>query len=370
MDDLAVNGLSEIASPALLIFPRRVRENLRRMITMARGVDHLRPHVKTHKMAELISMQLEMGITKFKCATISEAEMLAGCGAPDVLLAYQPVGLNISRLIALVREFPATSFKTIVDSEDGVSKLSVAVSSVGVGLGILLDIDCGMHRSGMLPDSRAIDLYRKIGRRSWLTSVGIHAYDGHINDSAREARERMFSAEMAPVFAFLQHLLQAGFPVSHRVFGGTSTFSLHAQTGGSTLKCSPGNCVLWDFGYSDAFGDMDFLHSIAVFTRVISKPGKDLLCLDLGYKAILSDQPHPRVRFIGVENDWSVVGQHEEHLLIEWDRADRYAVGDGFLGIPRHACPTVALYGRAVVVEAGEVIGDWKIASRNRKLRF
>src|SRR5690349_3493779 len=96
----------EIPSPALLIDLERVERNLRKMLEIAGGPERLRPHVKTHKLAELVQRQIGLGISKFKCATIAEAEMLAGAGARDVMLAFPPSGPNIARFITLMREFP------------------------------------------------------------------------------------------------------------------------------------------------------------------------------------------------------------------------------------------------------------------------
>src|SRR5262245_5627838 len=98
-----VSNADEIPSPALLVYPERIEENLDLMIMMSGGVQRLRPHIKTHKLAEVTQMQLDRGVTKFKCATIAEAEMAAACGAADVLLAYQPVGPNVERLLELIR---------------------------------------------------------------------------------------------------------------------------------------------------------------------------------------------------------------------------------------------------------------------------
>src|SRR3954462_14085759 len=106
---------AEIPSPALLVYVERAEENIRRMIAMAGGPERLRPHVKTHKMAALVERQLGMGIRKFKCATIAEAEMTARAGAPDVLLAIQLVGPNIERFVKLIQTFPNTNFSTIID---------------------------------------------------------------------------------------------------------------------------------------------------------------------------------------------------------------------------------------------------------------
>src|SRR5882762_9580161 len=86
-----IENVDDVPSPALLIYPARVAENVRRMIAVIGGnVGRLRPHIKTHKLPELIAAQMEQGITRFKCATIAEAEILGLAGATDVLLAYQP----------------------------------------------------------------------------------------------------------------------------------------------------------------------------------------------------------------------------------------------------------------------------------------
>src|SRR2546421_9581295 len=110
-----VANVDEVASPALLVYPERVESNIQQMLRIAGGAERLRPHIKTHKLPEIIRMQMAHGITKFKCATIAEAEMAANCGAPDMLLAYQPVGPNVHRLIQLVKTFPKTKFSTIGD---------------------------------------------------------------------------------------------------------------------------------------------------------------------------------------------------------------------------------------------------------------
>src|SRR5439155_7209209 len=131
---------------ALLVYPDRVAENLRRMIAIAGDVARLRPHMKTHKMPEMIRLQLARGITKFKCATIAEAEMTASCGAAEVLLAYQPVGPNVGRFIQLAQKFPRTKFCTIADDAGAIRALAKAASAASQTLEMLLDIDCGQHR--------------------------------------------------------------------------------------------------------------------------------------------------------------------------------------------------------------------------------
>src|SRR6476469_5536886 len=134
-----IDNADDVASPALLVYPDRVEENIRRMISVAGGVERLRPHMKTHKLAELIRLQMTHGIRKFKCATIAEAEMVAGCNAPDVLLAYQPVGPNARRLLQLAQKFPNTKFSTIADDAGAIHVLSKVFTEAGLTLEVLLD---------------------------------------------------------------------------------------------------------------------------------------------------------------------------------------------------------------------------------------
>src|SRR5207344_2513052 len=151
-----VENVADIPSPALLVYPDRVERNIRRMIEIAGGVARLRPHMKTNKLREVVRMHLDQGITRFKAATIAEAEMAASCGAPDVLLAYQPVGPNVARLLDLVRAFPSTRFAAVVDDQNAIQRLSQLFTAANRVLEVFLDIDCGMHRTGVEPDDRAV----------------------------------------------------------------------------------------------------------------------------------------------------------------------------------------------------------------------
>jgi D-serine deaminase-like pyridoxal phosphate-dependent protein len=367
-----VFNVREVASPALLVYPDRIEENIRRMIQIAGGTGRLRPHVKTHKLAEVIHMQMEQGIARFKCATIAEAEMAAGCGAKDVLLAYQPVGPNVERLVRLARTFPNTKFSAIADDAEALRQLSTAASAAGVEIEVLLDIDCGMHRTGVAPGEKAVELYQLIGTLPALKAAGLHAYDGHIHERELYARVKSCEAAFAPVDALrkeLGHPLATG-PASkpsivNVISGGTPTFPIHSRR--NDVQCSPGTCILWDAGYAAKLPDMDFLPAALLLTRVVSKPGENRLCLDLGHKAVASENPHPRVQLLDLP-DAKAVMHSEEHLVVETARADEFPVGAPLFGIPWHICPTVALHSEAVVVRNGQAQEQWAIRARARKL--
>jgi D-serine deaminase-like pyridoxal phosphate-dependent protein len=361
----AVENVDEIESPSILVYPDRIRENLRRMIALAGGLERLRPHVKTHKMPQIIRMQLAEGVERFKVATIAEAEMVADCGAPDVLLAYQPVGPNARRFARLLTMYPGTRFSTIVDDANATRTLDAALCEAGQSAEVLLDIDVGMGRTGIAPGAQAVELYRLIAGSKNLRPGGLHVYDGHARDKELADRTKTADAAYAPVTKLVSDLTAAGLPVPRVVAGGTPTFPIHAQH--ADRECSPGTCVLWDASYAGKFPDLEFLPAAVLLTRVISKPGPNRLCVDLGYKSVASDNPDPRAVFLQLP-DAKMLVHSEEHMAIGAEQADRFNVGDALYAVPFHVCPTCALHREAVVIENHRAVDRWPIVARDRVL--
>jgi D-threonine aldolase len=365
LTSLVVENAAEIESPALLIYPDRIEENIRRMLKITDGPERLRPHVKTHKMAEVMKIQIDLGITKFKTATIAETEMAAAAGAKDVLFAYQPVGPNVARLLELIHRYPDTKFSAIADDESAIKALDAAAKRASTVIEILLDMDCGQGRSGVEPSAHAARLYRLLASCLKLRPAGLHVYDGHLSMEDPTERAEAVQAAFKPVQEFRQTLLKDGLPVERIVAGGTPTFPMHAAR--RDVECSPGTCIFWDYQYQTEVPDLQFLYAAVLLTRVVSKPGTGHLCFDIGHKAVASEKPHPRVTLFGLE-DVKFVSHSEEHLVAESHRTSDFKVGDVVYGIPRHICPTVALHSEAIVVRNGKADGRWKVTARDRHL--
>ena len=359
-----VENEADIPSPALLFFRKRIEHNLALMLQIAGGPKRLRPHVKTHKTAEVIAMQIRLGITTFKASTIAEAEMCAAVGATDVLLAMPCVGINAHRLAELAVKFPETQFSSIADAEETITFLASAAQQHNVTLGVYIEIDCGMGRTGIVPGDAAAILAHVIKDTPRLQFRGIHAYDGHIHDDSLEVRRERCDAAFAPVLQFRCRLQGEGIVVKELVAGGSPTFGIHAEYPDRIL--SPGTTVLWDFGYGDKFpADLPFQTAAVLLARVISKPGKNRLTLDLGHKSVAPEQPHPRVRFEELPDAIPVM-QSEEHLVLETERAHEFTIGQALHGIPRHICPSVSMHGEAYIIEGGKTTERWPITARNR----
>ena len=142
----------------------------------------LRPHIKTHKMSQIARMEMDAGIDKFKCATPKEAAMLAAIGATDVLISYHIVGANIGRVVDLKRLYPDVDLKIIADDADNIQALSDACTSADLSLGVMVDVNTGMDRTGALPGAPSLALARQIAQSPGLCFAGLHVYDGHVGD--------------------------------------------------------------------------------------------------------------------------------------------------------------------------------------------
>ncbi len=359
-----ISNADAVSSPAVLLYPARIEQNLQRMIDMAGDVKRLRPHVKTHKLPQIIELKRKAGIHKFKVSTIAEAEMAATALAEDILLAYQPVGPNIARLIELMRRFDRTQFSTLVDNQENLQRIARAAVSANVVIELYVDLNVGMNRTGIAPGDAAA-LYRSLCRTAGVKAAGLHAYDGHLRTPDPQALKKAVDAAFAPVWTLREQLRAESLPVPGIIASGSPTFALLAQHDG--VEVGAGTTVLWDFNQSQSSPDHHFLHAAVLFCRVISKPLPDRLCLDLGHKAVASEMPQPRVRLFGLE-DAVAVTHSEEHLVVQTARAADYQVGDVVYGIPYHICPTMALHSEVWAVHEGQADERWPVVARARRI--
>jgi D-threonine aldolase len=360
-----IKNIDEIDSPALIVYPERVKENIRTITGMIE-VDRLRPHIKTHKTKEVSLLLLEAGITKFKCATIAEAELLGTCGAPDVLLAYQPVGPKLNRFISLFSKFPSTRFSCLLDNINSAELFSSAGAKAGVTIPLFVDLNVGMNRTGIAIGRGAVDLYKQASALSGLEVVGFHIYDGHIRHIDLQKRKEESDVVFHEIEKMKEDLVAASLEEPIIIAGGTPTFPIHVAR--HNVECSPGTFVYWDAGYLSSYKEQTFIPAALVITRIISMPEPTKLCLDLGHKSVAAENDlNNRVVILNAP-ELKPISQSEEHLVVEAPSTHQYKIGDIFYVLPVHICPTCALYEKAIAVEEGIANNEWPIIARNRTI--
>ncbi len=129
------------------------------------------------------------------------------------------------------------------------------------------------------------------------------------------------------------------------------------------------NRILWDYGYSSSFSDMDFLHAAVLIMRIISKPCHDLVCIDLGHKAISEEMPQPRVQILNLDS-YSILNHSEEHMVLRIHGTYNLEIGHILYWIPYHICPTVDRYDSVTVVKNGLTTEKWDVEARKRRITY
>ncbi len=371
---LTDSALAAIPSPALLVFAPLLERNLQAMLHLGGTPDRLRPHCKTHKTRDIVRLLLERGVLRHKAATVREAAMCLEAGARDVVLAYQLVGPLLGQFAALAAQYPDARLSALVDNERSAGQLSEAARAHGVTIGALVDLDTGLHRTGLPVGDAAAALYRCAAELPGLRPAGLQVYDAQNRNPDPTERRAAVRATIEPVLTFAAELERVGLPVPEILCGGSGTFPCYAELArehSASITCSPGTTVFWDHGYSQTLPDLNahFTPAALLLSRVVSRPTPQHVTLDLGSKGIAADPPLGRRGLILGLEDAVTVLHNEEHWTVTSEHAGDFQVGDPVLVIPTHVCPNANLYPLIYVVDGnGELAARWEVVARQRAL--
>jgi len=363
-----IENTDDIISPTLIVFREILESNIARMIEIAGDAARLRPHAKTHKTRQVAQLLLAAGIGKHKCATFPEAEMLADAGAKDIFLAYNLVGPNIGRAVKFRQRYPDVTFSVTADHQQPIAALGKAISEAETSINVLLDIDPGLHRTGLEVGAKAKTLYRQIAETAGLTPGGLHLYDGQNRQTPLAERSLAVEACWNVATTFRDELVAAGYPVPRIAAGGTGSFPIYAAQNDDVLELCPGTVVFYDSGYERRFPDLNFTPAALLLTRVISRPTANRVTFDLGHKACAADPPAGDRLYFPDVPDAKEVLHSEEHLVLETSHAEQFQPGDETLAIPRHICPTTALHRQLHIVSDCRWSETWEVTARDRRL--
>ena len=364
-----INPETLIDTPFLAVYEDRIRFNIERLISSVKGeTQKLRPHIKTHKIGEILELFKIYNIKKVKCATIAEAELAAIHEIPDILLAYQPVGLKKERWISLLKKYPEINFSTIVDNLESAKALNEIAEKNKLILNIYLDLNTGMNRTGISISDQWSDLANEIISQKNIHFTGIHIYDGHLKGNIEERKTEALNS-FSIILKELEKLQQKIHYDLKIVAGGSNTFPFYGTQ--ENVECSPGTFVFWDANYQTNLSEQNFRTSAVLVGTIISKPRDKTFCIDIGYKAVASENTIDKRLVILNDEKLIPIAHSEEHLIIENKGNNQYEIGDTIYALPYHVCPTCALYDSVQVVNKKHQIYDqWLVAARGRKINI
>jgi D-serine deaminase-like pyridoxal phosphate-dependent protein len=364
-----VHGIEDVMTPALVVYPEIIASNIERTVELLGGDrDRWRVHIKTAKLGYTMRMMVERGIRNFKCATTLELLVACERGASDVLLAYPSIGANARRVREIAEQFPRVRISVLAENEEQVRQWR------GSRLGVFLDINPGMNRTGLV-QSHVGEIVSLAGimRADRLEFRGLHYYDGQ--HRAPDERERTAAAYQGydRLLEIVKAIEHSGVLVPEVVTAGTSTLPCSLsyegfRSAGFLHRISPGTVVYSDASslalLPEAYG---YRPAVLVLTRVVSHPRTGTMTCDAGHKAVSADAGVPTCVVVG-HSELTPLSPSEEHLPIEVQgTTSGPQIGEALYLLPRHVCPTVNNFDDALLVRNGEIESVEKVSARGRE---
>ncbi|WP_104043575.1 D-TA family PLP-dependent enzyme [Arthrobacter sp. ZGTC412] len=357
-----------IDTPQILVDVDVLDRNIQRMAraVQAKGLA-LRPHAKTHKIPEIAARQLAAGAAGLTVATIGEAEVFAAGGVDNIFIAY-PLWLSPRKAERLRRLAATAAISVGVDSAAGAAMLGEGLGDAAAEVAVLVEIDSGHHRSGVLPEAAA-----KVARAAsgaGLRVAGVFTFPGHSYapgmsiEAVVQEREALKHATEA--------LAEAGFEAQVRSGGSTPTALL--TEGSVATEVRPGVYVFGDAQQFElgrcALEDIALTVATTVVSHHNTPPGTPgRFIVDAGSKILGSDRPSWATgygRLIDHANA-RITALSEHHATVEWhDGGAPPPIGTRLRVIPNHVCLAINLVDEVAVVKQGQLVDRWSVAARGR----
>ena len=358
--------VSELDTPALLIDLDLMEKNIAALFAeAAKSGISVRPHLKTGKTPALAHTLLRAGAKGICVAKLGEAEIMVAAGIEDVLITTEVVGpAKLARLLGLLRRH--TEVKVVADSVLGAEALAAAAADWGVTVPVLVDINVGQDRTGVLPGPPAVALAERIASLPVLRFMGVQGYEGHLQHlHDHEERERRCAEAMEQLTGTAAAMRAAGFSPTIVTTGGTGTWQYCARYKDAGItEVQPGSFIFMDVDYRSAIGNR-YACALSVLATVISRPSPTRAVVDAGLKTLSTDSGNP------VPKDWIGVSYRpggDEHGILTWDDGQDpgLAIGDKVEIIPSHCDTTINLFDYYLALRAGRLETIWSIDGRGR----
>ncbi|TAL80488.1 MAG: DSD1 family PLP-dependent enzyme [Beijerinckiaceae bacterium] len=359
---------AQLATPCLVLDQQALARNIKTAADFCR--DHriaLRPHGKSHKCGTIAALQIEAGAAGLCVATVGEAEAMARAGIRDLLITSTFTQPNKFLRAASLAAQGCRLF-VVADDPDMVDQLDKAAAQAGVVIEVLVDVDLGRRRNGVVSAAQAVAVADRIAASGNLRFGGMQAYASHISHVPSYAERLRASRACADVIMDVRSaLIAAGHNVQRVSGGSTGTLFMDPGLGCYTeLQC--GSYVFSDVEYGsldlDEMNSSPFAAALFVKVSVIGRNVEGRVTCDGGNKHFSAKETLPAFRILPAEGA-IYRPDSDEHGIIELPNgAPQPALGASFEMIVPHCDPTVNLYDHFHVVDGDKLIDIWPIEAR------
>ena len=353
-----------VDTPALMVDLDLLDRNIDQILNVIRNAGiQWRPHCKTHKSPDLAKLLIKRGAIGVTCAKLSEAAVMVDAGIDDILIANQITSTSkIARLISLRHR---ADIAVCVDNFDNALALSAAAKHADLTLGVLIEVDTGTRRAGVLPGSPVLELAKRIHALPHLDLAGVMTWEGHTTQIVPEAAKRAAIEEAVGSLVASAELCRAGgIPMRIVSCGGTGTYLTTCNIPGVT-EVQVGGGILGDVRYQTKY-HVDVFYALTLVSTVTSRPTPKRIIFDSGKKSLSCDAGTPAP--IGLPQLASI-SFSAEHGKIELEEPSIVpAVGDRIALVPGYADTTVHLHRVLYGVRNGRIESVWPLRDDSRLL--
>ncbi|KAB7739815.1 DSD1 family PLP-dependent enzyme [Parvibaculum sedimenti] len=359
----------KLQTPALVLDLDAFERNVAAMAEhCTRNGMKLRPHAKTHKSVAIAKKQIAAGAVGQCCAKLGEAEAM-GEGGIESLLITSPVVTEgaIMRLMALNAR--VADLMVAVDNPQNAEALAGAAKAAGKKLKVLVDLDPGLHRTGIAPGEPVLSLGRQVHASEWLELRGLQCYAGHVMHIEDFVQRREQSLAAMKVLGETRDAFRAaGLPVDIVSGGGTGSFNIDPEAKVLT-ELQGGSYIFMDKQYNDVHvgngAPIPFETSLFVQMSVVSNNTKNLATTDAGFKAFSTDAEAPML-LSGAPEGSAYFFFGDEQGGIALPQGASLLLGAALTAITPHCDPTVNLYDAYHVVRGDTLVDIWPVEARGK----
>lgn len=352
--------VEELDTPALLLDLDRFEQNIAKMSEhfQARGVAW-RPHAKAFKTPAIAHQLRKAGAIGVTVAKVSEAEVMAAAGIDDILIAHLVVGPHkTKRLAALQRH---ADVKATVDHLDQIAPLGESARVCGVTIGILVDVDLGLHRCGVASATDAVKLAQVVSETPGLRFEGLMGYEGHaLMIPDRTQKKTAIQEAIGILLSTKDAVERAGLTCRIISAGGTGSYQYTADLPGITEIQAGGGIFACQY-YTQACGVEGHWPALSLLATVVSRPTPDRAILDIGHKSVSQYRTPPILRDY---DNCPVIGLSAEHAVVEVAPGNDFPIGKKVAVIPGYSDFTFVLHDRVIGHRWGLVEVVWPLLAR------
>ncbi|HVB97619.1 MAG TPA: DSD1 family PLP-dependent enzyme [Chloroflexota bacterium] len=352
----------EIDTPALCVDLDIMDRNIQKMAgRILGGGKNWRPHTKGQKIPAIAHKEIAAGAMGVTCAKLSEAEVMAGSGIRDILIANEIVGRE--KILRLVNVQPHADVMVAIDSQENAREISELAVAKGVTVRVLVELNVGMNRAGVEPGEAVVHLSEYAAGLPGLRYSGVMAWEGHATSiKDLDEKRKVIVRDVGRLVESAERCRAAGLPASIVSCGGTGTYWITCTLAGPT-EIQAGGGIFNDVHYSRDYG-IDHEFALTVVATVVSRPTPTRIIVDAGHKTMNGTPAAPRPLGLGKDAQVKLSAEHGTVELSEPD--DRLKVGDKLEFIVGYSDFTTYVHEEMFAIRDGMVEQVWPVLGRGK----